>query len=212
LRVLLADDHALVRAGIRALVAVLPNVTEVMEASDGQEAVAAVSRHHPDVVLMDITMPRLSGLEATSRIIKESPGTRVIILSVHHSEEFVRQAFRAGAHGYLIKSGAAAELQAALRAVEHGQTYISPSLGRQLPEELRDAGGDFVPIERLTARQREILQLIAEGFTSPQIASKLQIHVKTVDSHRTQLMKRLGIHEIAGLVRYAIRIGLVPIE
>jgi DNA-binding NarL/FixJ family response regulator len=206
MRVLLAEDHALVRAGIHALVAELPNVTEVLEAVDGHEALAAVTEHRPDVVLMDITMPRMNGLEATLRILKQSPRTRVIILSMHRSEELVWRAFRAGACGYLVKTGAAVELQHALRAVERGQKYVSPSL-QQSPVDFR---AELSPLEQLTPRQREVLQLIAEGLTSRQIADALQIHVKTVDSHRTQLLKRLDIHDIAGVVRFAIRNCLVP--
>jgi DNA-binding NarL/FixJ family response regulator len=205
MRVLLAEDHALVRAGIHALVAALPNVTEVLEAVDGHEALAAVTEHRPDVVLMDITMPRMNGLEATLRILKQSPRTRVIILSMHRSEELVWRAFRAGACGYLVKTGAAVELQHALRAVERGQKYVSPSL-QQSPVDFR---AELSPLEQLTPRQREVLQLIAEGLTSRQIADALQIHVKTVDSHRTQLLKRLDIHDIAGVVRFAIRNCLV---
>jgi DNA-binding NarL/FixJ family response regulator len=211
MRVLLADDHALVRAGIHALVGGMPNVTEVLEAADGAQALVAVAEHQPDIVLMDIAMPGMDGLEATSRIVKQSPATRVIILSVHRSEELVRSAFQVGASGYLLKAAAVSELQDALRAVSHGKTYVSPSI-RKTYDDLRrgERKANVNPIQQLTARQRDVLRLIAEGLTSRQIAHSLRIHVKTVDSHRTALMKRLGIHAVAGLVRYAIRHGLVP--
>jgi len=207
MRVLLAEDHALVRAGIHALLAARPNITEILEAADGEEAVAAVAAFRPDVVLMDLSMPRMNGFEAPARILKEFPNTRVIILSVHRNEEFVFRAVRAGASGYLLKSRTVEELQQALQAVEQVATYGSPSvreafnLGRS---------GQLSPMERLTSRQREVLQLIAEGLSNREIAQTLSIHPKTVDTHRTQLMKLLGIHDVAGLVRFAIRNGLVP--
>jgi DNA-binding NarL/FixJ family response regulator len=208
--VLLADDHALVRAGIHALVAELPNVTEVVEASDGPEALVAVAEHKPDVVLMDIAMPGMDGLEATARIVKQSPGTRVIILSVHQSEELVRGAFHVGAFGYLLKAAAASELQEALRAVARGKMYVSASV-RKMFDDWRgsEPAGTNILVPELTPRQREVLRLIAEGLGSRQIAQSLGIHVKTVDTHRTELMKRLGIHNVAGLVRYAVRHGVV---
>jgi len=207
MRVLLAEDHALVRAGIHALVAALPNITEILEAADGEEAVAAVAAFRPDVVLMDLSMPRMNGFEATARILKEFPKTRVIILSVHRNEEFVFRAVRAGASGYLLKARTVEELKEALQAVEQGQTYVSPPL-----REAFNLGksGELSPLERLTPRQREVLQLIAEGSSNREIAQTLSIHPKTVDSHRTQLMKLLAIHDVAGLVRFAIRNGLVP--
>jgi len=204
MRILVADDHVLVRAGLRALVGTLPEVTEVLEAGDGEEAVAAVARCRPDVVLMDITMPRLDGLEATRRIRKEFPATRVVILSMHQNEDFIDSALKAGADGYLVKMAAVEDLGEALRTVTRGQTYISPSARGGAPRP------DAVASASLTPRQREVLSLIAEGMSSRQIAERLGITMKTVESHRTQLMHRLGIHDIAGLVRYAIRTGLVP--
>jgi DNA-binding NarL/FixJ family response regulator len=210
MRVLLADDHAIVRAGIHALVAELPNVTEVLEAADGQEALVAVAVHKPDVVLMDITMPGMNGIESTSRIVKQSPMTRVIILSMHRGEDLVRSAFRSGASGYLVKAAAVSELQEALRAVAHGKTYVSLSIRKALGESsLRDLEASSGPPEALTSRQREVLRLIADGLGNREIAHSLRIHVKTVESHRTELMKRLRIHKIAGLVRYAMRHGIV---
>jgi DNA-binding NarL/FixJ family response regulator len=158
-------------------------------------------------------MPRMNGFEATTQILKQSPKTRVIILSVHRSEEFVFRALRAGASGYVLKAGSVAELQHALQAVQRGETYVSPSISEAagFDPTRKDLGG-LSPIERLTPRQREVMQLIAEGMTSRQVAETLGIHVKTVDSHRTQLMKRLGLHDVGGLVRFAIRNHLVTFE
>lgn len=209
MRVLLAEDHTVVRAGIRRLLLEFPMVTEIMEAADGGEAVAAVARYRPDIVLMDITMPRMNGLQATSRIVRQSPNTRVIILSIHRNEDFVRRALHAGASGYLIKAGAVAELDEALRSVHCGRTYISPSLKPLVADDSREAGG---VLGRLTPRQHEILQLIAEGMSSRKIAALLRIQIKTVESHRTELMKRLGIHDVAGLVRFAVRHGIVDVD
>jgi DNA-binding NarL/FixJ family response regulator len=205
MRVLIADDHVLVRAGLRALLVQLPIVTEVYEAGDGREAIALVNEKHPNVVLMDVSMPAMNGFEAMSRILKEAPETRVIILSMYEDEEFVWRALRLGASGYIAKSAAVAELEAALRAIENGETYISPTLRTAANEEQAKKRGETDPQRRLTPRQREILQLIAEGMTSREIAEELKVHIKTVESHRMHLMKRLGIHDVAGLVRYAIR-------
>ncbi len=209
MRVLLAEDHTVVRAGIHRLLSDFPMVTEIMEAADGGEAVDAVARYRPDIVLMDITMPRMNGLEATSRIVRQSPKTRVIILSMHRNEDIVRRALYAGASGYLIKAGAVAELDEALHSVHGGQTYISPSVKPLVADDVNEAGG--VP-GRLTSRQHEILRLIAAGMSSRKIAEMLRIQIKTVESHRTQLMKRLGIHNIAGLVRFAVRHGIADVE
>src|SRR5947207_7741818 len=205
MRVLLADDHVLVRAGLRALLAQLPMVSEIYEAGDGREAIAIVHEKRPDVTLMDVAMPIMNGFEAMSRILKEKPETRVVILSMYEDEEFVWRALRLGAAGYVAKSSAVAKLEAALHAVENGEVYISPALRTTASQEQAKKRGETDPQNRLTPRQREILQLIAEGMTSRQIAESLKIHIKTVESHRMHLMKRLGIHDVAGLVRYAIR-------
>jgi DNA-binding NarL/FixJ family response regulator len=209
MRVLLAEDHTVVRAGLHRLLLEFPMVTEIMEAADGAEAVAAVARYRPDIVLMDITMPRMNGLEATSRIVRQFPNTRVIILSMHCNEDFVRRALYAGASGYLIKGGAVAELDEALRSVHGGRTYFSPSVKLLVANDVGEARG---VLGRLTPRQNEILQLIAEGMSSRKIAERLRIQIKTVESHRTELMKRLDIHDIAGLVRFAVRHGIVDVE
>jgi DNA-binding NarL/FixJ family response regulator len=210
MRVVLADDHTLFRAGLRALLEKLPEMQVVAEASDGREAVHMVETHHPDLVLMDIAMPGLNGLEATRRLVKVFPAIRVLILSMHRSEEYVWQALRAGAAGYLLKDANPAELALAITAVTRGETYLSPPISKHLIREyIQRVGGEETTLERLTPRQREILQLIAEGHTTKAIAQRLGLGVKTVETHRTQMMERLGIHDIAGLVRYAIRMGMV---
>jgi DNA-binding NarL/FixJ family response regulator len=210
MRVVLADDHTLFRAGLRALLEKLPEMQVVAEASDGREAVHMVETHHPDLVLMDIAMPGLNGLEATRRLVKVFPAIRVLILSMHRSEEYVWQALRAGAAGYLLKDANPAELALAITAVTRGETYLSPPISKHLIREyIQRVGGEETTLERLTPRQREILQLIAEGHTTKAIAQRLGLGGKTVETHRTQMMERLGIHDIAGLVRYAIRMGMV---
>ena len=211
--ILIADDHALVRAGIRAFLERIPNIEVVAEASDGREAVELVAKRQPDIVLMDIAMPGLNGLEATRQIVKLWPGVRVIVLSMHASEEYVWQALRAGARGYLLKGASLAELELALSSVVRGELYLSPPLSQQaITEYVQRTGKERAPAEKLTARQREILSLIAEGKSTKQVALQLNISVKTVESHRAQIMERLNIHDVAGLVRYAIRTGLVKIE
>jgi len=210
LRILLADDHALVRAGFRSLLTEIPGVEVIAEAGDGREALRLAKEHQPDVVLMDISMPGLNGLDATAHIVKECPYTHVIILSMHASEEYVVQALQAGAAGYLLKNADAAELEIAVRSVSQGETYLSPPVSKQvIADYLRRIGQDTSPLERLTPRQREVLQLIAEGHTSREVARILGISVKTVETHRATLMERLDIHDVASLVRYAIRVGMI---
>ena len=209
-RVLLADDHTLVRAGIRSLLESLPTVEVVAEAGDGRAALALIETFQPDVILMDIAMPGLNGLEAVSRVTDEFPYVRVIILSMHSNEEYVLRALRAGAAGYLLKDAGPAELELALTAVINNETYLTPAVSKHVTDYVRRVGDETTSsLERLTPRQREVLQLIAEGHTTQEIARLLNLSVKTVDTHRTQLMDRLDIHDIAGLVRYAIRVGLI---
>lgn len=208
-RVLLADDHALLRAGIRALIESFEGVTVVGEVDNGRAALEQIALARPDLVLMDITMPGLNGLDALARITKEFPETRVLILTMHANEEYVLTAMRGGAAGYLLKNAKPAELELALETVGGGETYISPGIAGTLADYLRRAGQSDDPLVQLTPRQREILQLIAEGQSTKEIADTLKISVKTVEMHRAQLMERLQIHDIAGLVRYAIRIGMI---
>jgi DNA-binding NarL/FixJ family response regulator len=208
-RVVVADDHTLVRAGLVALLGTIPDVEVVAEASHGRAAIEAVARLRPDVVLMDVSMPELNGLEATERIVQDFPGTRVLIVSMVVTEEYVAQALRSGASGYLLKDAEAVELRLAMSAVMRGDTYLSPSAARHATLLARRATQADDP---LTSRQREILQLVVEGATSKDIARKLNISTRTVETHRMQLMDRLGIRDLPGLVRYAIKIGLVPPE
>ena len=212
-RVLLADDHALVRAGIRALMEKIPNVEVVGEAGTGRKALELVRSTLPNIVLMDIAMTELGGLEALPRITKDFPSVKVIILSAHASEEYVIRALREGASGYMLKDSATTELELAINSVIHGKIYLSPSISRTVIDDyLQRVSGAVSPLEQLTSRQREILQLIAEGKNAKEIAADLDISIKTVESHRLQLMDRLNIHDVPGLVRYAIRNGLVSAE
>ena len=220
LRLLLADDHTLVRGGIRALLNSIEGIEVIAEASDGREALELIETHQPDIVLMDIAMSGMNGLEATMRVQRDHPEVKVIILSMHTNEEYVLQALQAGAAGYLLKDAGIAELEIAVEAVSRGETYLSPPISKQvISNYVRRVGADtnredleIPPLERLTMRQREILQLIAEGNTTQEIAGILNISVKTVETHRMQLMDRLDIHDIAGLVRFAIRVGLINLE
>lgn len=209
-RVLLADDHTLVRAGLRKLLEAMPEVEVVGEASDGLALLALAAQLRPTLVLMDIAMPGLNGLEATARLARQSPDIRVLILSMHQNEEYVRQALRHGAAGYLLKDAAPMELDLAIRAVLRGETYLSPAVSRGVVSDyVQRLRGEETPGTQLTPRQREVLQLVAEGHSTKEIARRLDLSVKTVDTHRSQLMKLLDIHEVAGLVRYAMRVGLI---
>jgi DNA-binding NarL/FixJ family response regulator len=217
MRVLLADDHHLVRAGIRALLQSLPDVEIVAEAGNGQEALAALLRSKPEIALVDISMPGLNGLELAARATREVPETRIVILSVHGDASHVAQALRAGAKGYLVKDAAADELPILLRSVMRGETYLSPSISRHVVEGFLGRSSALPPestdaLALLTPRQREILQLVAEGRSTKEIATLLELSVKTVETHRAQIMERLDIHDLAGLVRYAVRAGLVSSE
>lgn len=208
--VLLADDHGLVRAGIRALLDNIGNVDVVAETGDGRQVLRLVKEHEPRLVLLDIAMPSLNGLETAARVHRDFPDTSVVMLSMHANEEYVLQALRAGASGYLVKDAATAELEIAIRSVINGKTYLSPSISKTLIDEyLGNSTKARSPLERLTARQREVLQLVTEGRTTRQIAELLSVSVKTVETHRAQLMDKLEIRDIPGLVRYAIRTGLI---
>ncbi|HEX6295859.1 MAG TPA: response regulator transcription factor [Burkholderiales bacterium] len=210
IRVLLADDHALVRAGIRSLLNGMDEVEVVAEASSGEEAIELAASSRPDVVLMDIAMKGITGLEAAARMRVRNPEARVVILSMHSGEEYVLQALRAGAAGYLLKDAATGELELALRSVMRGESWLSPAVSRQVVEGyVQRPGGEQAP-ELLTARQREVLRLVASGKSTKEIAFLLNLSVKTVETHRAQIMDRLGIRDVAGLVRYALRTGLVP--
>ncbi len=214
IRLVLADDHTLVRAGIRALLEKLPGVEVVGEASDGREVLNLVKLHRPDVVLLDISMPGLNGLEAAARLAKEFPDVKVVILSMHNNEEYVWRALKSGVAGYLLKKAATAELETALQQVVHGEVYLSREISARLAKKLPLQGiaDRKSPLEQLTSRQREILQLVAEGQNTKGIAEILKVSPKTVEYHRMKLMDCLNVHDVPGLVRFALRVGLIPQE
>lgn len=210
IRVLLAEDHLLVRAGIRALLDGFSDLEVVGEVTSGAEVLPAAAALSPDVVLMDISMPGMNGLEATRRLADDHPDLRVIMVSMHASEDYVARALRAGACGYVTKASAAQELERALREGHPGAPYIDSHVSRAALETyMHRLGDDDDERDLLTARQREILQLIAESLGTKEIAHRLGVSVKTVETHRKLLMERLNIHDVAGLVRYAIRTGVV---
>lgn len=211
--ILLADDHALIVAAMRMLIERMEGVSVVAEAYSGREAVALAGTHRPDLVVMDISMNDLNGIDATAQIKEALPATRVLILSSHSTEDYVRRAIRAGAEGYLLKGSLPAELAAAIAAILDGNTYLSPSISHHVMSGLRDpAERDASPLDALTARQREVLQMIAEGRSTKEIAFALELSVKTAETHRAAIMDRLRIHDLAGLVLFAARHGLVDIE
>jgi DNA-binding NarL/FixJ family response regulator len=210
IRVLLADDHALVRAGMRSLLVAMAAVEVVGEAASGEEALELTGRARPDVVLMDIAMKGMSGLDAAARMREQHPAVRVVILSMHAGEEYVMKAMRAGAVGYLLKDAATSELELALRSVMRGESWFSPAVSRQVVEGYMQRVGGEAAGDALTARQREVLKLVAGGKSTKEIAYHLNLSVKTVETHRAQIMERLGIRDVAGLVRYALKTGLIP--
>lgn len=213
IRVLLADDHHLVRAGISALLKNVPGLEVVAEAEDGQHALQLIKEHRPDLAILDIHMPGLDGLEVTARSIKNFPDVRIIILSMNTTEEFVLRALRAGASGYLLKNSSPAELEQAIRAVHRGDVYLASAVSRHVVSAyIQRVGPLETSLERLTSRQREVLQLIAEGKTTKEIARLLDLSTKTVEVHRADLMQALNIFDVAGLVRYAIRMGIVSAD
>jgi DNA-binding NarL/FixJ family response regulator len=213
IRILLADDHTLVRDGIRSLLEDTPDMVVVGVAEDGHTAVKMACQLEPDVVLMDIAMPLLNGLEATRQIKQQCPRVKVLILSMHENEEYIRQALARGAMGYILKDAAAHDLLDAIHAVQRGEAVLSPAITRLVIEDyLRwgDLEGQQTA-DGLSAREREVLQLIAEGYTSKQIAEILSISVKTVQAHRTNLMSKLDLHDRAELIKYAIQKKIIEI-
>ena len=211
IRLLLVDDHPLVRAGIRGELEKYSWVKVVGEAGDGHEALMLVKSLHPDVVFMDISMPRLNGLEALARIHKKFPQTRVIILSMHDNDEYVLRAVRAGAAGYVLKKAATAELGLALQRAVHGGIYLSQEIAARFAKKhpRRDITEVTSPMEQLSGRQREILQLIAESRNTKEIAEILHLSTKTVEYHRLRLMRSLHVHDVPGLVRFALKAGMI---
>ena len=212
IKVLVVDDHAMFRQGICALVGSYEDLEVVGEAENGREAIEKVREFSPEVVLMDIAMPIMGGLEATRRIQKEAPNTKVLVLTQYDDSEYVLSLVRAGARGYISKTATASELISAIRAVNAGEFFLYPSAAKTLIEEyLRRAGGEKDGYDRLTSREREILQLVAEGHTNREIADTLVIGVKTVLRHRTNIMEKLGFHNRTELIKYAISKGLIEV-
>jgi DNA-binding NarL/FixJ family response regulator len=213
IRVVLADDHTLVRAGIRSLLEGMHGIEVVGEAGDGFAALSLAEIKRPQVVLLDIGMPGMSGLEVVPRLLKIDPSIRAVILSMHKGEEYVLEALRAGAVGYLLKESAVPELEIAVRAVARGETYLSPAVSRRVVDDyLSRAGAIADALAALTPRQREVLRLVAAGRTSKEIANQLGVSYRTVEVHRLNLMRRINVHDTAGLVRYAMRAGLIVRE
>jgi DNA-binding NarL/FixJ family response regulator len=228
IRVLLADDHDIMRDGLRALLELSGDIRVIGEARTGRDAVAEAERLHPDVVLMDVTMPELDGVEACRRIRAQAPNVRVLFLTMHEADEYLFRALRAGAAGYVIKRTAAADLLAAIRAVARGESFLSPSVAHALVTEFAGRGAHPAnaghgpedgsdpdrhdAYDTLSGREREVLQLVAEGYTNPEIAEQLHLSVKTVQSHRAAVMDKLELRDVTHLVRYAVRTGLVDPE
>jgi DNA-binding NarL/FixJ family response regulator len=212
IRILLADDHAVVRQGLRALLEAEGDIAVVGEAENGRQAVAQAKKTLPDVVIMDVAMPGMNGLEATRQIVRNIPSSKVLVLTSYGDDDYVTQLLEAGASGYLVKQTAAADLLKAIREVHRGNSFYSPSIARRLQQQERDSlagGSPAAGLHRLTSREAEVLQLVAEGYANKQIAAELSISIKTVEKHRQQAMNKLNIHDIAGLTRYAIAKGWV---
>ena len=230
MRVLLADDHRIVREGLKSLLEAQDDMQVVAEAGDGRQALELAAQHVPDVIVMDVAMPQLNGIEATRKIVSDQPDTKVVALSMHADRRYVAEALKAGASAYLIKDGAFDELVSAIRAVVANKVYLSPRVAgvvvddyvRRLPGDARGGqsedgnggGRSKVPsaFQRLTAREREVLQLMAEGYATKEIASRLHVSVKTVETHRRQLMEKLQLYSVAEVTKYAIREGLTSLE
>jgi DNA-binding NarL/FixJ family response regulator len=207
IRVVLADDHALVRDGLRAVLAREPDIQVVGEAADGRDALRVVETAKPDVAVLDLSMPLLNGLDVARQLVAQERGPRAILITMHAEDRYVLDALRAGVRGYVLKKQAAADLVRAIREVAEGRVYLSPGVGAAVADAIRTGGP--APDERLTPREREVLQLVAEGKTTKEIAAILKVSVKTADAHRTHLMQKLDIHDIAGLTRCALRLGLI---
>lgn len=217
IRILIADDHSVVRSGLRALLQRTAGFSVVAEASNGEEAVRLAQEHKPDVAILDISMPRLNGVEATRVMKQANPALKVLILTIHESEEYVWQVIRAGANGYVLKNADRADLRSAVRSVFDGHRFFSPSVSDLIVNEFeKRAHDDTTPKPKwpqpLTKRETEVLRFVAQGMTNKAIAEKLLLSVRTVNTHRTNFMRKLDIHDTAGLVRYAIQAGLVDVN
>jgi DNA-binding NarL/FixJ family response regulator len=211
IRILIADDHGIVAEGLKHLVQAQPDMEVLELVSDGRDAVRAARELQPDIVLMDLSMPELNGADATRAIHERDPKCRVIVLSMYSGPEYVRRALKAGAAGYVVKRSAAKELVEAIRAVHAGQRYLSPKVADVMIDDYAGQERDD-PLARLSTREREVLQLLAEGNTGAQIAERLSLSQKTVETYRARLVEKLGIRDIAGLVRFAIQRGIVSLE
>lgn len=211
IRLILIDDHRLVRQGIRSLAERAGDIDVVGESDGGEKAIALVEALRPDVVLLDISMPEMNGLQVLERFLATAPRVRVVILSMHSDDATVQRALKLGARGYLLKSALSEELLIAIRAAYRDEVYLSPAVSRSLLDGFVQALPES-PVDLLTARERQILQLIAEGHTNPEIARLLSLSVKTVEKHRTSLMEKLDIHDVAGLVRFAVKQGIVSLD
>lgn len=209
-RILLADDHAVVRDGLRALLEASPDLTVVGSAANGREAVDAVARLQPEVVVMDIAMPELNGIDATREILRRRPATKVVILSMHATSEHIFRVLEAGALGYLLKDAAGQEVAQAVRTVRDGRRYLSQSVSALMADDLLRRGQPESPLASLSARERQILQRVVEGRSSAEIAAALSLSPKTVDTYRSRLMQKLGVQDLPALVRFAIQHGLTP--
>ena len=207
IHILLADDHAVVRQGFKMILAAQPDMEIVGEAGNGREALDLAGQLQPDVIVMDVAMPELNGIEATRRVADVSPRSRVLALSMHKDSVYVREILRAGARGYLLKDSISSDLLAAVRAIARGEGYLSPGVSDAVLNDYRRHVTD--PIDLLTSREREVLQMIAEGKTNKEIATVLNLSVYTVDAHRGRIMEKLNVHSVTDLVRFAVRCGLV---
>lgn len=212
IRVVLADDHAVVRAGLKAVLGTAKDITVAGEASNGREAVALVDRVHPDVVVMDLSMPELDGAAATKEILAKGNGTRVLVLTMHTEEEYLLPLLEAGAAGYLVKSVADRELVSAVRAIAHGDPYVSSSASRLLVKGLQKkdpAQADRERFESLTQRERDVLTYVAQGYSAPEIGEKLSISPKTVDTYKQRIQEKLGLSHRAEYVKLALKLGIL---
>jgi DNA-binding NarL/FixJ family response regulator len=210
IRVLVEAQHALVRAGIRALIEQIPEVQVVAEAAEGPQSFQLIKDYHPDILLLDVILPSVTAFESLQEMVEKFPKVRVIVLTLQENQEYAIQAFRAGAAGYISKNAASAELEKAIKSVARGENYLGSELSQQAV--LKYLKDPRAILSELTARQREVLKMVAEGLATKEIAKRLNISVKTVETHRAQLMERLDIHDVVGLVRYALRIGLVRLD
>lgn len=215
IRIIIVDDHAIVREGVRAIIEAQPDIEVVAEATNGEEAVASTAELHPDIVLMDITMPGMNGLEATRQIKQDNPDVKILVLTMHESDDYFFSILEAGAFGYFIKGGSSSELISALRAVWHGDVFIYPTMAKKLLSDYLQRvkfGQDENTYDGLTNREREVLKLVAEGNTNQEIADLLVLSAATVQTHRAHIMAKLGLHNRTELIKYAIRRGFITLD